>query len=130
MRHLIPVTLLQYRVVMPFCITGLWFWGYIFGSRVLFHPEYQHPIHIYYIKHENAFTCKRICWYFEGNNVEKIFFYLLYVYYRKRRFQPKNKVVHLFKIENWIQYHKIGSNSKLIRFIVKIRQNSCPFHIL
>ena len=85
-----------------------------FGFPVLFYPEYQHPIHIYYIKHENAFTCKRICWYLGGNNVEKIFFYLLYVYYRKRLFQPKNKVVHLFKIENWIQYHKIGTNSKLI----------------
>ena len=92
-RHLIPVNLIPYWVVMPFYIIGLWFRGYIFGFPVLFHPEYQHPIHIYYVKHENAFTCKRICWYLGGNSVEKIFFLFAICLLQKMTISTKNKVV-------------------------------------
>ena len=42
-------------------------------------PESQLAFHIYYVKYENAITCKRISWDSGGNDVLKIFFYFLYV---------------------------------------------------
>ena len=42
-------------------------------------PEFQLAFHIYYVKYENTLTCKMISWNSGGNDVLKIFFYLLYV---------------------------------------------------
>ena len=42
-------------------------------------PEFQLAFHIYYVKYENTFTCKRISWNSGGTDVLKIFFYFLYV---------------------------------------------------
>ena len=42
-------------------------------------PEFQLAFHIYYVKYENTLMCKRISWDLGGNDVLKIFFYLLYV---------------------------------------------------
>ena len=45
-------------------------------------PESQLAFHIYYEKHENTLTCKRISWDsgVGGNDVLKIFFSISYVY--------------------------------------------------
>ena len=52
---------------------------HILGCGVSFPPEFQLAFHIYYVKYENTFTCKRISWNLGGNDVLKIFFYFLYV---------------------------------------------------
>ena len=46
-------------------------------------PESQLVFHIYYVKYENTLTCKRFSWDLGGNDVLEIFFYFLYVYYKK-----------------------------------------------
>ena len=47
--------------------------------------QFQLAFHIYYVKYENTLTCKRISWNSGagGNDVLKIFFYFLYVLYKK-----------------------------------------------
>ena len=46
-------------------------------------PESQLAFHIYYVKYENTLEYKRISWDSGGNDVLKIFFYFLYVLYKR-----------------------------------------------
>ena len=58
-------------------------WALVFGLHLwLFGtvpPGPQHAVHIYYVKYDNTFTSKRICWVGGGDNVKKNCFYFLYV---------------------------------------------------
>ena len=57
-------------------------WALVFGLHLWLcgtvPPGPKHAIHIHYVKYDNTFTCKRICW-GPGDDVKKIFFYFLYV---------------------------------------------------
>ena len=49
----------------------------VFGLHLLLCgtvPGPQHAIHILYVKYDNIFTCKRICWGSGENTVKNIFF--------------------------------------------------------
>ena len=72
-------------------------WALVFGLQLWLcgtvPPGPQHAVHIYYVKYDNTFTCKRICWGpGGGDDVKKIFFSIFYMFYTKSgHFGPKIK---------------------------------------
>ena len=48
-----------------------------FGLCYMIPHESKLALHIYYVKYENALTCKRISWDLGGNDILEIFFYFL-----------------------------------------------------
>ena len=61
-------------------------WALVFGLHlwlcVTVSPGPQHAVHIYYVKYDNTFTCKKICRGPGGGGgamLKKIVFYFLYV---------------------------------------------------
>ena len=66
--------------------------GYIYGRAVLFPPGPQHAVHTDYVKYDNTFTCKRICWGPGGGTMLKKYFSIFYMFNTKSgHFGPKIK---------------------------------------
>ena len=83
-------------------------------------PEFQLAFHIYYVKYENIFTCKRISWNSGGggggglgNDVLKIFSISHMFDTKSDHFSPQKSCTFM-DIGNQMQNHKIETNSKLI----------------